>query len=72
MDPERHPFANSNVRLAIGLSGAITILVVAFFFLPPGPIRWALIGMAVLDAVATPHILKMAVESNEPENEQAW
>lgn len=64
--------ANQNVRIAVGLMGSVTILVVAFLFIEPGPVRWALVAMAVIDAIGTPYILGLAVEHDEEEQTQSW
>lgn len=67
MEPEDHPFANSNVRILLGLSSALVIVFVAFFFIEDTLMRWLLVGIAAVDAVTTPYILKMAVENADQE-----
>jgi predicted Co/Zn/Cd cation transporter (cation efflux family) len=62
MDPEDHPFANSNVRILLGLSSALIVVFVAFFFIEDTILRWLMVAVAAMDAVATPYILKLAVE----------
>jgi hypothetical protein len=70
MEADEHPFANKNVRLLIGLSGAVVALFVAFFFVPPGLTRWAIVGVAAVDVVVTPWILKRAAEQAEANEAQ--
>ncbi|ESP87934.1 hypothetical protein [Candidatus Halobonum tyrrellensis] len=53
------PFANPLLRYGIGLSGAVVIAFVALFFLE-GATRWIALGIAALDAVVTPMVLKRA------------
>lgn len=53
------PFENTLLRYGIGLSGAVVIAFVALFFLE-GTVRWIALGIAALDAVVTPTILKRA------------
>jgi predicted Co/Zn/Cd cation transporter (cation efflux family) len=62
MDPEDNPFANSNVRILLGLSSALIVVFVAFFFVDDTMLRWLMVAIAAMDAVVTPYILKMAVE----------
>ena len=47
-----------------GLSGAVVLAAFAVLFLE-GTIRWVILGIAVLDAVVTPRILKRTVENAE-------
>lgn len=65
MEADENPFANRNVRVALGLSSAAVALFVAFFFVPPGIVRWVIVGVATVDAVVTPWILKRASEQAE-------
>ncbi|WP_132058070.1 hypothetical protein [Halorussus amylolyticus] len=55
------PFENPSLRYGLGLSSAAILVVVAFTFLE-GTIRWIVLGLAVLEVVVTPRILKMAAE----------
>jgi len=53
---------NPAVRWAIGLSGGAIVAAVAFFFLN-GTVQLAAYGIALLDALVTPLILKKAAEN---------
>jgi hypothetical protein len=60
-----NPLADSRVRLFLGLSGGITILVVAFLFIEDPMVRWLLVAVAAVDVVLTPYMLKWAAEQAE-------
>ncbi|AEH38099.1 hypothetical protein [Halopiger xanaduensis] len=51
------------VRWGIGLSGGLVVAVIAILFLE-GTMQLAALGIAVLDMVVTPLILKQAAESD--------
>jgi len=53
---------NPAVRWGIGLSGGLTVAAVAFFFLI-GTVQLVAYGIALLDALLTPLILKQAAEN---------
>ncbi|WP_313693093.1 hypothetical protein [Halorarum halobium] len=53
------PFENPAFRYGIGLSGALILAFVALSYFE-GTIRWIILGIAVLDALVTPMILKRA------------
>lgn len=57
---QQHPFANPAFRHAIGLSGALIMAFVAYSYLE-GTIQLAVYGVALVDALVTPQILKRAV-----------
>lgn len=58
------PFENPAVRYGIGLTSAVILVFVALVFLDgTGIIQWAVLGLAVLEFLVTPQILKMAVEN---------
>jgi hypothetical protein len=57
------PFENPAVRYGIAFVQAAVIAVVAFVFLD-GTMRWLALGIAVLDILVTPRILKMSAEEN--------
>jgi hypothetical protein len=59
---EYHPFADSRVRALLGLSGGITILIVAFLFIEEPMVRWLLVGVAAVDVIVTPYMLKWVAE----------
>jgi hypothetical protein len=61
---ETNPLADRRVRGAIGLSGALVVVFVAYFFLE-GTTQLVAYGIAVLDAVVTPIILGKAVEQSD-------
>lgn len=67
MDPPEHPFANPNVRILIGLSSALVLVFIAFFAVEDTLLRWLIVGIAAVDAVTTPYILKHVVENAEKE-----
>jgi len=71
MDPQEHPFANPTIRVLIGLSGALVLVFIAFFVVEDALVRWLIVGVAAVDAVATPYILKQVVENAEEEAETA-
>jgi hypothetical protein len=48
----------------MGLFSATIVLVVAFLFVD-GVVRWAMVGVAAIDLVATPYILGLAMEQQE-------
>lgn len=56
---QENPFANPLVRHGIGVAGAVTIAFVAFAFLD-GTVRLVALGVAVLDLLVTPQVLKRA------------
>ena len=58
---ENNPFADSRVRSLVGLMGGIMIAVIAVLFLE-GTLMWLALGIAVLDVILTPYLLKMSVE----------
>lgn len=59
---EYHPFADPRVRALLGLSGGITILIVAFLFIEDQMVRWLLVGVAAVDVIVTPYMLKWVAE----------
>lgn len=67
---ENHPFADSRVRSLVGLMGGITIAVVAVLFLE-GVIMWIALGIAVMDVIITPYLLKMVVEEAREADDSA-
>lgn len=68
MEAQEHPFANSNLRILLGLSSSLMLVFVAFVFVPGGILRWLLVAFAAVDVVLTPYMLKMVV-ANLEENE---
>jgi len=52
---------NPVFRWSIGLSGAVVVAIVAYFFLS-GTVQLVAYGIAALDAIVTPQILKRAAE----------
>jgi len=61
---ETNPLADKRVRGAIGLSGALVVVFVAYFFLE-GTVQLVAYGIAVVDAIVTPIILGKAAEQAE-------
>lgn len=62
---EYHPFADSRVRTVLGLSGGIMLVVVAFLFIEDTLVRWLLVGVAAVDVVVTPYMLKWFAQQAE-------
>jgi hypothetical protein len=56
------PFERPLVRHGVGFLGAVTIAAVAFFFLE-GTIQLVAYGVAVLDAIVTPQVLRISADS---------
>jgi len=52
---------NPAVRWGIGLSGGLTVAAVSYFFLS-GTVQLVAYGIALLDILVTPQILKKAAE----------
>lgn len=52
-------FDNPAIRYAIGVVNAAVIAIIAFAFLD-GTIRWVALGIAALEVIVTPVILKHA------------
>ncbi|WP_424017244.1 hypothetical protein ACOZ4N_15355 [Halorientalis pallida] len=61
---ETNPLADRRIRGAIGLSGALVVVLVAYFFLE-GTVQLVAYGIAVLDAIVTPFVLGKVAEQNE-------
>jgi hypothetical protein len=61
---EQNPLADRRVRSLMGLSSGVLVAVVAVFFVDP-PITYLMLGIAVLDVIATPYILGRAMEQQE-------
>jgi hypothetical protein len=57
------PFENPAVRYGIAIVQAAVIVAIAFFFLD-GMIRWLALGIAALDLLVVPRVLKMSAEQN--------
>lgn len=55
------PYENPVVCYGIGLSSAMILAIVAFVLLE-GTIRWIVMGLAVVEAVILPQLLKMSAE----------
>ncbi|NEU55854.1 hypothetical protein [Halorussus sp. MSC15.2] len=54
------PFENPAIRYGMGLSSAAVLVFVALSFLD-GITRWLVLGMAVLEVVLVPQLLKRAM-----------
>ena len=67
---EQNPLADKRIRSLMGLSSGLIVAVVAIFFVDP-PLTWLLLGIAVLDVIATPYILGLAIEQQEGDGTQA-
>ncbi len=57
------PFENPAVRYGMGMSSAAILVIVAFVFLD-GIARWFVLGLAVIEVLVVPQILKRAMESD--------
>ncbi len=55
------PYENPVVYYGVGLSSAMILAIVAFVLLE-GTIRWIVMGLAVVEAVILPQLLKMSAE----------
>lgn len=64
MNSQENILADRKVRFGLGISGAIILAFVALVYLD-GLARQAVLIVAILDAVITPKILKMAAEQQE-------
>jgi hypothetical protein len=53
------PFSNPALRYGISFTNAAVIAIIAFTLLE-GTIRWVALGIAALEAIVTPQILKHA------------
>ncbi|WP_254523690.1 hypothetical protein [Natrinema caseinilyticum] len=56
------PFENPVIRYGMGFGSAVILTVVAFTVLD-GLARWIVLGMAVLEILVVPQILKLATEN---------
>lgn len=63
-----NPFADRRVRALAGLSGGLTIVTVAVFFVDDPTTTYLLLGFAVLDAIVTPYVLGWVAEGG-PSND---
>jgi len=68
MDGQGNPFENSLFRSMIGLTGGITVAVIAILFFE-GTMRLLLLGIAVADTLVTPYILKRAATRQREQTE---
>ncbi len=68
VEEQTNPLESSLVRTLIALSGASVAAAVGIFFFE-GLTRWLIIGIAVLDVIVTPYILKMAVEQEQTQGD---
>jgi hypothetical protein len=68
MDGQGNPFENSLFRSMIGLTGGITVAVIAVLFFE-GTMRLLLLGIAVADTLVTPYILKRAATQQREQTE---
>lgn len=56
-------FENPAVRYGMSLSTVVILVVLAFGFLE-GTIRWLVLGIAVVELVFVPQLLKLAAEQD--------
>ncbi|ELZ95963.1 hypothetical protein C440_06722 [Haloferax mucosum ATCC BAA-1512] len=52
------PLSNPLVHYGIGLVSTAVILLIAFTVVEDSTVRWLMVGIAVLELVVTPQILK--------------
>ncbi|WP_128476075.1 hypothetical protein [Halorussus pelagicus] len=57
------PFENPVVRYGIAFVQTLLLVVIAFAFLD-GTMRWLVLGIAILDLLIVPRILKMSAEQS--------
>ncbi|WP_135852832.1 hypothetical protein [Halorussus salinus] len=57
------PFENPALRYGIALVNVAILVGIAFVFLD-GTMRWLVLGIAVLDLLVVPRVLKMSAEQN--------
>lgn len=57
------PLHSPAVRYGMGLSSALVLAVVALVLLD-GTVRWLVLGLALIEAIAVPQFLKVAAEAN--------
>lgn len=67
MDPDEHPFANSNVRVLLGLMSSLSIVIVAVLFVDDTLLTGLMVAIAAVDAVVTPYMLGWIIENAESE-----
>ena len=65
-----NPLADKRVRSLMGLSSGLIVAVVAIFFVEP-PLTYLMLGIAVLDVIATPYILGLAMEQQGEDGTRA-
>lgn len=59
------PLADRRVRALVGLAGFVAIAVVAVFAVDDPTVQAVVLGVGVVDLIATPYILGRLVESAE-------
>jgi len=57
------PFENPALRYGIALTNVAILVAIAFVFLD-GTMRWLVLGIAVLDLLVVPRVLKMTAEQS--------
>lgn len=67
-EKQTNPLESKLVRTLIALSGASIAAVVGVLFFE-GLMRWLIIGIAVLDVLVTPYILRLAVEQDQSQGD---
>jgi hypothetical protein len=58
---QQNPLANPVLRYAVGATGAVAIAAIAYLYLD-GTIQLLAYGIAVLDLLVTPQVLKQAAK----------
>ena len=59
------PFEDPRVRYAFGLGSGAILVAVAFIFLE-GTIRWIILGLAIVEVLIVPQVLKLRSRRGAP------
>lgn len=65
---DQNPLQSPTIRRGIALTNVALLLAVAFLFVD-GLVRWIIVGMAVVEAVAVPRILSMVADSADADDD---
>jgi hypothetical protein len=59
------PFENPRARYAVGLGSAAILVALAFLVLE-GTVRWIVLGLAVVEVLIVPQLLKLRADRDAP------